>query len=194
LPVEKQKKIFLLADYELQNQDLNGLEVIEQVQYARSILVTSHFASKKLRADVAVIGAKILPKMLTSEVTITVDTRVEPAEGKKEVNLIFADDDKEFVANMIRGFFAGQYVETFFDPEHLLQDILKYKKDTKICLDNHFEKSGIKGIEVAQKLYEKGFTNLYMLSGNSIDSSNSPEYLKVILKNDLDGIKKMRDA
>jgi len=194
LPVEKQKKIFLLADYELQNQDLSGLEVIEQAKNVRSMLVTSHFASKKLRADVCATGAKILPKMLAPEVVITVDARVEPAEGKKEVNMIFADDDKEFVTNMIRGFFAGQYVETFFDPEHLMQDVLKYKKDTKICLDNNFEKSGIKGVEVAQKLYEKGFTNLYMLSGNKIDSSETPAYLKVILKNDLDGIKRMRDA
>ncbi len=194
LPVEKQKKIFLLADYELQNQDLNGLDVIEQLKSVRSVLVTSHFASRKLRSDVEAVKTKILPKMLAPEVTITVDARIEPAEGKKEVNLIFADDDKEFVTSMIRGFFAGQYVETFFDPEHLLQDILKYKKSTKICLDNNFEKSGIKGIEIAQRLYEKGFTNLYMLSGNKIDSSEAPDYLRVILKNDLDGIKRMRDA
>lgn len=194
MPVEKQKKIYLLADYELQNQDLSGLEVIEQAKHVRSVLVTSHFASKRLRADVEAIGAKILPKMLASEVTITVDTRVEPSEGKKDVSMIFADDDKEFVANMIRGFFAGQYVEIFFDPEHLLQDILKYKKDTKICLDNNFEKSGIKGVEVAQRLYEKGFANLYMLSGNVLDASEYPAYLRVILKNDLEGIKRMRDA
>jgi hypothetical protein len=75
-----------------------------------------------------------------------------------------------------------------------MQDVLKYRKDTKICLDNNFEKSGIKGVEVAQKLYEKGFKNLYMLSGNKIDPSEIPAYLKVILKNDLDGIKQMRDA
>lgn len=193
LPIEKQKKIFLLADYELQNQDINGLEVIEQAKAVRSILVTSHYASKKLRADVEALGTKLLPKMLAPEVVITVDAKVEPAEGKKEVSLIFADDDKEFVTNMIRSLFSGQYVETFFDPEHLLQDILKYKKDTKICLDNNFEKSGIKGVEVAERLYEKGFTNLYMLSGNAVDQTTVPKYLRVILKNDLEGIKQMRD-
>lgn len=194
LPIEKQKKIFLLVDYELQNQDINGLKVIEQTKVARSILVTSHYANKKLRAEVEALGTKLLPKMLAPEVTVTVDAKVEPAEGKKEVSLIFADDDKDFVTNMIRSLFAGQYVETFFDPEHLLQDILKYKKDTKICLDNNFEKSGIKGLEVAERLYEKGFTNLYMLSGNIIDTSMVPSYLRIILKNDLEGIKQMRDA
>lgn len=75
LPEEKQKKVFLLTDYELINQNLNGLNVIEQTKIKRSVLVTSYYDNINLRAEVEALGTKLLPKMLALEVTIAVDAQ-----------------------------------------------------------------------------------------------------------------------
>lgn len=67
---EAQQKIYLLTDYELLNQNINGLDIIKQTQIERSILVTSHYANKAIIAGTHQIGAKLLPKMLASEIII----------------------------------------------------------------------------------------------------------------------------
>ncbi len=68
-------KVFLLADFELQNQNLNGVDVIKQTN-VRSVLVTSHYAEKDVLKLVKDNNIKVLPKQLASEVAIVVDNPV----------------------------------------------------------------------------------------------------------------------
>lgn len=69
---DKKQKIFLLTDYELLKQELNGLNVIERAGINRSILVTSHYADPIVLELAVKMGTKILPKQLASEVPIRV--------------------------------------------------------------------------------------------------------------------------
>lgn len=70
LPDDEKAKVFLLTDYELLEQELNGLHVVEKSKVEQSVLVTSHYANDIVREYAARIGTKILPKQLASEILL----------------------------------------------------------------------------------------------------------------------------
>lgn len=67
-----QKNILLLTDYELLDQHINGLDVIEQVDNVKAILVTSHYEEKEIIVRALSKNIKILPKILSSYVKISI--------------------------------------------------------------------------------------------------------------------------
>lgn len=71
LPEEEKQKIFLLTDYELLNQKLNGLDIINKTGIKRSVLVTSHHNDQEIRDLAMSSNTKILPKELAFAATIT---------------------------------------------------------------------------------------------------------------------------
>lgn len=189
--VEKQR-LFLLTDYELLNQELNGLDVVQQSQVRRSVLVTSHYANKVILDCAAATGTKILPKQLASEVAITVDESIKynEAETVKNVDAIIVDDDQNFVAALtIFAFGEDQKVDHYTDPRNFLKNVSQYAKDVKILLDNNFATGGMQGMEVAKILHDQGYTRLYMISGEIFNKDQIPGYLTVIGKDNLDAIK-----
>lgn len=68
---DAKQKLLLLSDYELLNQELNGLQIIKESKLTRTILVTSHFSKPKVQIEAEIIGTKILPKQLLTEVLIS---------------------------------------------------------------------------------------------------------------------------
>ena len=68
----QKEKIFLLTDFELLNQELNGLDIIDKTKIEHTILVTSHHANMVVHDLATKIGTKILPKPLASEVPIEI--------------------------------------------------------------------------------------------------------------------------
>ncbi len=73
---DKIHKVFLLTDYELLKQDVNGLDVIHQTPVERSILVTSHYADKAICSCAIKAGTTILPKQLAYDIPIAVEASV----------------------------------------------------------------------------------------------------------------------
>ncbi|MCC2645566.1 MAG: hypothetical protein K0R94_1344, partial [Burkholderiales bacterium] len=67
---EEKKSIFLLTDYELLKQNLNGLDIINKTKIERSILVTSYHNDREIRDYAINLGIKILPKELAFAVII----------------------------------------------------------------------------------------------------------------------------
>ena len=191
LAMKKKQKVFLLSDYELLNQGLNGLDVIEQSGVKRSLLVTSHYAHANIQERAVSLGTKILPKQLASDISIVVvdllndDLIKGRAEGLK-VDLIIVDDDQTFANNLKDYIFSDRIVDCFYDPRVFLQEVIQYPKDTKICLDNTFHGASISGIELAEELHNIGYTKLYLLSGEAFKQDDLPSYLIPVLKTDLD--------
>ena len=72
LSAEERNRIFLFSDYELLEQELNGLQIIDKSQISRSILVTSHYSDRLLQENASKMEIKILPKQLASEVHIEI--------------------------------------------------------------------------------------------------------------------------
>ncbi len=115
-------------------------------------------------------------------------------QKEKKVSLVIIDDDKLFVNALTTFFFADKEVEIFYSPDEFLNNISKYaenSEDILFCIDNNFENSSLKGFDLAKKLHEMGLKKLYLLSGESIESVNIPNYLVVISKTDLDSIESL---
>lgn len=201
-------QLFLLVDFELLKQELNGLHVIEQTNIKRSVLVTSHHNNLMVRNLVVKRGAKILPKQLASEVPIKIDgvsielkdfkecsiTGIENGyeSGKtvkdsnaKKVDVVLLDDEELLLASLSSLLEArGKTVDKYNKPKKFLEKLAQYDKDTKIFMDNDF-KSYINGVDLAKQLHEKGYTNLYLFSGADFTVGEIPNYLTVISKTDI---------
>jgi len=222
LPTAAREKVFLLSDYELLKQGLNGLDVIGQTGVTRAILVTSHYANSAVSDKAVQMGIKILPKQMASEIAIKInddlslrgaarrgnpDTILEGQDypvtslaplhnGKfKHVDLVIIEDNRSFAESIItylqelRSTQDHSYqVDHYTHPHTFLENLSQYPKDTKISVDNDFGVPDLNGLQLAQKLYEQGYTKLYLLSGTEFSIGEVPSYLGFILKTDLDGI------
>lgn len=192
---ENQKEnVFLLTDYELLKQELNGLHVIAKSGVKRSILVTSHYAQQIVQNQAAKTGTKVLPKQLASEIPIKISEVAEPEKQKtslQSVDLILVDDDEKFVQNLIMFVFTGKTIDKYYDPYHFLENVSKYAKNTRIFLDNNFAVANLRGLDIAKKLHEQGFTRLYILSGEVFEKNQIPDYVTVIRKDDVEGLQKI---
>jgi PAS domain S-box-containing protein len=201
LKPKDKKRVLLLTDYELINQQFNGLNVIENTHIKRSILVTSHHTNYKVLKQAALTNTKVLPKLLAPEIPIIFSNSkkklLEISKSKKlktnakqKVDLIFLDDDQLFVDTMVNFIFKNMTVAVYLKPEELLNNIATYSKNTKVIVDNHYYNSNLKGVEVIEKLYNLGYKNLYLMSGyDAKDIENLPPDVTVVFKS-LEDIKK----
>lgn len=114
-------------------------------------------------------------------------------EKKKKTNVVFIDDDRMLVEAMISFAFPDKQVDVYYNPEEFLEQLALYTENPDIlfCIDNNFNNSSTKGVDVAKKLHEIGMTKLYLLSGEDFNFHHLPEYLTVILKTDLDRIEQL---
>ncbi|OGV25420.1 MAG: hypothetical protein A3F18_04065 [Legionellales bacterium RIFCSPHIGHO2_12_FULL_37_14] len=180
LSLSLKNKCLLLTDYELLNQKMNGLKIIQKARIPHSILVTSHYADGEIKDAAARLSCKILPKQLASEIPILVN---ESAKTLQNPDLILIEDNENFAKTLINFVFCDKNVAYFTKPEDLAPKLDTYPKKTPIYLDNQFN-SGITGLEFAKKLYKHGFTNLNLLTAEKLDQRLIPSYLKVINKTD----------
>jgi FixJ family two-component response regulator/anti-sigma regulatory factor (Ser/Thr protein kinase) len=194
LTPDEKNNIFLLSDYELLMQELNGLHVIGQSKIDRSILVTSHYVDPLVQNEAAKTGTKILPKQLASEVIITItenNTNNTTTGGAEKIDAVIVDDDRSFInALVLSAFDDDEITEEYTNPEHFLNNVDKYPKDTRIYLDNNYATSKLKGLDVAKELHERGYTQLYLLSGEVFKHGDIPSYLTVIGKGNIKKLKK----
>ena len=181
----EKNKILLLADFELLRQELNGMQVIKHANIQRSILVTNHYADQNLLDIASVDGIKILPKQLIGQVEIITKDKL------KNTDIVIIDDDKMFI-DSVELFLLnkGKHVDKYYSPALFLSELVKYDKNIKIFIDHDF-KANINGIDLAKKLYECGYNNLYLFSGKNFKKSEIPDYLTIIIKTDIDAFDKI---
>lgn len=70
LAEEERKRVLLLADYELANQTLTGLDVIISCNMTNAILITGHANDAEIRHAALRQGITLLPKQLISDTPI----------------------------------------------------------------------------------------------------------------------------
>lgn len=182
---KEQEHVYLLTDYELLKQEVNGIDVIKQVKFRHALLVTSHYDNPEIR-DLAIDNQiKILPKNMAFAVKIQVDKKLEP--GSRKVDLVWVDDEKAMIDNIVKDRYSHLKVDTYGDPISFLEDVHQYPLDTRIILDHHYYSlevfTDLNGIKVARILHDKGYTNLILTTGEL--PNKVPEFLKVVLKKDL---------
>lgn len=190
IPKEK-SKVLLLSDFELINQALNGLQVIEKLKMQhQAILVTSHYNNQDIQDLAAKSRIKILPKQLASNISIEVKEVDEVKEQKlrKKVDMVIIDDMQMF-ADSLASFFQNQslVVDTYYNPQSFLKNLSQYAKGTKICIDHNL-RAHTTGFDLAKQLNAAGYTRLYLLSGGDFEKDKIPDYLTLITKGDMGAI------
>jgi hypothetical protein len=68
--ISTKDNLFLLTDYELLGQKINGLDVIKNTKLKRKALITGYYDKKHIQNQALEFGAKVLPKPLVSGVAI----------------------------------------------------------------------------------------------------------------------------
>ena len=92
LCAEDRKRVVLFCDFELLNQKLHGLQVIEACQVERAVLVTGYYANEALQKSIREAHVQILPKHLAAVVPIfclKYDQRIElviPNRATRDTN------------------------------------------------------------------------------------------------------------
>ncbi|MFO0320371.1 MAG: ATP-binding protein [Neisseriaceae bacterium] len=199
---DDKKRLFLLADYELLKQDMNGLLVISKTKIKRSILVTSHYNNDGIRAKAQKTKTKILPKPLAAEVPITVSKTKHPKYQNnnnisklKKVDLVLIDDDELIVQSLTQFLLNDKKVDTYHSGIEFLRSAKDYDIDTKFLIDLQFKGEETSGIEIAIKLHELGFNKLYLFSGWDLSGDSSvPYYVNVIEKTDIDAVVNLAES
>lgn len=201
-PDAVKEKVFLLTDYELLNQGLNGLDVVRQTQVKSSVLVTSHHNSPSIRELANKTNTKILPKIFVDQIQIHIIDKLkqvsmnhqslESFDSTTSVDLVIVDDDYNLVSVLLKYVLKDRLIDTYHDPENLLSTIEnKYSKATKILIANEFKHSKSTGLDISEQLYKLGFKNLYLYTGKNFHTNELPAYLQTIAKADIDALQSL---
>jgi signal transduction histidine kinase len=195
--LKKDQRIFLLTDYELLNQTINGLQVIEQTGINHAILVTSHYANATVIGQAARSGTKILPKQLAPDIPIVIHDAIinnkneaNSDRATKVVDAVLIDDNKVFLDCLSLCYFDRE-IDVYDDPRRFLECISQYDKNTKIIIDYNFNNYPEKGTQVADQLHRLGFARLYLLSGQEFSKSQIPNYLTLVAKTNVEQLKEI---
>lgn len=192
-------KFSFLIDYELINQNLTGLDVIEEMNIStKSILVTSRYDEPELRERCARIGIRILPKTCAAQVPIdvivpeSVENKLEFTNGIQsfklkpiQYDLCLIDDDSELV-QAIWGSMSeirGKSIKMFTSPEEFTQESHLIDKYTPIYVDLELG-YGTSGLDFAHHLHQSGFEVINIATGHDPKSINVPNFIKSIVGKD----------
>jgi PAS domain S-box-containing protein len=187
------EKVFLLSDYELLNQSLNGLDLIEESKIARTLLVTSHADNPSIQARALALNTRILPKQLVANIAIEIQAVTKNhTDNFVDTEVVIMDDDRTLLDSIVSFVFSKRKVETYTRPQDCLAKLDSYAKETVFFIDHYYGTNRITGMDVAQKLHEHGFHHLYLLTGDDTKKS-VPDYLTVIIKTDTERLKAIAD-
>lgn len=191
LPTEAKKRVFLLTDYELIKQSVNGLNVIEETKVPRSILVTSHHNKESILKQAALTNTKVLPKLLAPEILIILSDNKSKNPHIKDIDLVLVEDDKSLINSFliyVKSLYPAKKVDVYDNARNFIDNIQSYEKTTVFLIDNQFKNEDISGVEINQKLYKNGYSECYLFTGDAFKDGELPYNIKTILKTDLDKI------
>jgi len=172
---EKLSQILFLIDYELIGFSQVDLDVIEDLGIqSQSILVTSHYEEEGLRARCERLGVKLILKGMAGFVPI----RIEP---EPKVDAILIDDDSlVHTCWQISAKIKKKALAVFSTPEDFMSVSDTFAKCIPIYVDVSLL-NGVRGEDVAKKLSEIGFYNIYLATGYEASSFKSLSFIKGVI-------------
>ncbi len=181
LSTADQARVFLLSDYELLNQDMNGMDVIEKAGAQRSLLVTSHYAEAEVQQKAMEKGTKILAKDLAAEISIAVREALKIESGEKIIYLL--EDDQMLAESLMMTLESkGVIVTHFTRPEDFITALPNLPKGGALLTDLNFNGSQLDGTHAIEAAGKAGFTRNYLFTGEAHIERPLPEqYLTRII-------------
>jgi signal transduction histidine kinase len=179
LQTETQKDVnaqrIYLVDYELLNQNMTGLDIIEELKIGnQSILVTSRYEEENLRERCEKLGVKLIPKSMAACVPI------EISQPRKKFDCILIDDDPLVeMAWELAAKKKGKTFQFFSHPDDFLAKTLEFDFDTPIFVDQYLGGS-TRGDVVSKKFFELGFKNIILCTGADPEEFKSLTWIKQV--------------
>lgn len=173
------RRAIFVVDYELLNQSRTGLDVIEELGIAkRSILVTSRYEEKAVRDRCERLGVKLIPKSMAGFVPIEIE------RPRKKLDLVFLDDDElVHMTWLMAAKERSQNVLAFKNANDLYERLCDIDFKTPIYVDSNLS-DGIKGEDIAKKIFDMGFENVYLATGYDASKFAHLTFLKGIVGKD----------
>lgn len=165
-----------LIDYELLNQFKNGLDLIEELRIENnSVLVTSRYDDKEIQKRALSLGVKIIPKSLAAFIPF------ETMEKENQVDLVLVDNDE-----LVRLTWQSRVAKNkkkilcYSNVLDLKKDLAKLPKETIFYIDVHLSNNE-NGIDLSKELFELGFNELYLATGEDESSFSDLSWIKGIV-------------
>jgi signal transduction histidine kinase len=162
---------FYLVDYEFLGEEKSGLDFIEENNLAsKAILVTSRYEDPEIQERCERQNIKLLSKGLVPYVSVVIE---------KDFDTILIDDDE--LVRMVWDSKAkekGVEFKSYADPSEANFEGLN--KEACIYIDSNLA-NGLKGEELALKLFNDGFKNIYMATGYNPEDFKDLTFLKGVI-------------
>ena len=172
-----------LVDHDLEGSRENGLGLIEALGLTKqAILVTGRFEDKAILAECRRLRVRLIPKTLVPFVPITLGES-DKASARKPILLdaVLIDDDelaRELWRNAARD--CGKTLQTYCGADDLLAAVDGIHPGTPIYVDSRLA-DGFRGEALAKDLYDRGWRNLYLATGQSPDVFPPMYWIKGII-------------
>jgi len=161
-------KTLFLVDYELLNQDKNGLDLIEELHLGnRAILVTSRFEETKIQKRATSLSVKLVPKSMAGFIPI------QFGQTPQILDWILIDDDPLIQTTwQIHAKNKKQKCRIFSHPDAFFKEADSFELNTPIYIDSNLG-DNLKGEIIAKDIFDLGFKNLYLSTG--YDANHFPK-------------------
>jgi len=185
--IDSRSSTLYLCDYELLGFKDTGLDLIEELGIAQhSVLVTSRFEEEYIRARCERMGVKVIPKSMAAHVPLIIeDFSLDKNQGSRSkqstLDAVLIDDDS--LVHMIWKMAAdecGKEILLCANEAEFMTRTNEIGFDTPIYIDQNLE-SGAKGLEVARRLFERGYSNLYLSTGDEPGALGEHAFIKKIV-------------
>jgi signal transduction histidine kinase len=166
-----------LCDYELLNEDENGLDLIARLHIPhRTLLVTSRYEEDDIRARCAALGVKLIPKGLSAFVPITIGNTSTAQDLLCDCVLI---DDDLLVHRVwsLQAKHVGKLVQTYVSGEMFYAAARQIDKTTPVYVDVKLGGQE-NGVDVAKQVYEMGFRDIFFTTGYTKDDVPDIPWIK----------------
>ena len=187
----KKNSLFFLADFDLVNKELNGLQVLWQTLIqGQTIFMISSYSDQGILEFAHKVGVQILPKQLIAKIPYRIVKAEREVITPTKTDVVIIDDIKSF-ADTLASYVKNKYpvVQTYYNPYDFLKDLPRYSKDVKIIMDNGLG-ANITGLEISKQLNTAGYNNIYLLTGNAFAPGEVPDYITLVPKGDMDALDK----
>ncbi len=159
------KKDIFLVDYALGAGLSSGLEFIKISNFEkRSVLGTSQYDRKELQNEAIKLGLMILPTNRISAISIK-----NFSESNDWDLVLIDDDDLIHVAWNFEAIRSKRKLKKFF----YLKQFRRFTVNKSVPIFVDYQLESTDGVNVANELQALGFENIYLATGQPIDSAGS---------------------
>lgn len=172
-PSVRTRAALYLLDFELLGFKQTGLDLIENLKLgSQSILVTSRFEEKQIRENCQRLNVRLIPKGMAGFVPISF---VEPLQRPDYV--ILDDDDLVHMTWQNAAKSNEKTILHFRKPEEIFDCAFRLSRTTSIYVDSQLG-NGVKGEDVAKKLSDLGFSEVWLCTGLPSENFKNLPYLR----------------